>query len=122
MNNKKLGNDFEKEVCELLKQAGYWVHFISPDNRGAQPFDIIACKDNIPLVADCKTSVKKWFTMDRVEDNQAMAFEMWERCGNNAPMFLVKYQDSIKIIYWDDLKITGKINLEVCSDVNTILS
>ena len=45
MNNKIIGTAFEKEMCELLANRGYWVHFITPDNRGAQPFDIIAVKD-----------------------------------------------------------------------------
>ena len=24
--NKKLGNDFEQELCEIFADAGYWVH------------------------------------------------------------------------------------------------
>ena len=38
MNNKKKGTAFEKEMCDLLAIKGYWVHFIAPDARGAQPF------------------------------------------------------------------------------------
>ena len=39
MNNKKLGTEFEREAVTLLSQKGYWVHFITPDSRGSQPFD-----------------------------------------------------------------------------------
>ena len=56
MNNKKIGSDFEKEVCKMLQDMGYWVHFITPDMRGAQPFDIIAAKNNRPYAIDCKVS------------------------------------------------------------------
>ena len=48
MNNKKHGTDFEKRVVAKLAKAGdVWVHFLSPDERGAQPFDIIAVKDGV---------------------------------------------------------------------------
>ena len=26
MINKKLGNDFEQELCQILADAGYWTH------------------------------------------------------------------------------------------------
>ena len=45
MNNKKIGTQFEQEFCNLLAQHGYWVHFITPDRTGSQPFDVIAVRD-----------------------------------------------------------------------------
>ena len=56
MNNKRRGTEFERQMCDILAKKGYWVHFIVPDARGAQPFDIIACRDGRPVAIDCKTS------------------------------------------------------------------
>ena len=116
MNNKKLGTEFEREVVMLLSQKGYWVHFITPDSRGSQPFDIIASKDNIPIVADCKTSAKKWFSISRLEENQIMAFELWFKKGNRYAFVIIKYEDKVYQIPYRMLKGLEKINLEECEN------
>ena len=113
MNNKKLGTAFEREVCELLSASGWWAHFITPNESGAQPFDIIAAKDGETLVADCKTCAQKIFNISRLEDNQIFAFDKWLACGNSMPYVIVKYKEQILFIRYDDLKVTGKINLEM---------
>ena len=33
MINKKLGNDFEKELSEILYDAGYWVHLLNQNKN-----------------------------------------------------------------------------------------
>lgn len=112
MNNKQLGTAFEREVCELLKQHGYWVHFMSPDARGAQPFDIIAVKNGKALAMDCKTSVSKYFPLSRLEDNQVYAFEKWIACGNVKPLVVIKYQNEILTVSYPYLRDKGRVNLE----------
>lgn len=112
MNNKKLGSDFEKELCRLLAQEGWWVHFISPNESGAQPFDIIAVKNGIALAGDCKTSTNKIFRINRLEENQIMAFEKWLACGNFMPYVFVKYNGWICAVPYAELKTKEKINLE----------
>lgn len=112
MNNKKIGTAFEQEVCCLLAKSGWWVHFIAPDARGAQPFDIIAVKGGKAIAIDCKTCVAKWFNISRLEDNQIMAFEKWISCGNEDPIIAVKHNEQIFWIKYSELKKGGKINLE----------
>ena len=112
MNNKQLGTAFEREVCELLKQHGYWVHFMSPDVRGAQPFDIIAVKNGKALAMDCKTSASKYFPLSRLEDNQIYAFERWIDCGNVKPLVVIKYQNEILTASYPYLRDKGRVNLE----------
>ena len=114
MNNKKLGNDFEEEFCRLLTKKGFWVHFITPDKRGAQPFDVIAVKNNTPYAFDCKTSLRKFFRLERLEENQIMAFEKWMACGNKTPYIAVKYQEHIYLIPYDKFTTlhNGRVNLE----------
>ena len=112
MNNKKLGTEFEREVVMLLSKQGYWVHFITPDASGKQPFDIIASKGDFPIVADCKTSATKWFNISRLEDNQIMAFDLWLKTGNKSAFIFIKYNDKIYQIPYRMLKGLVKINLE----------
>lgn len=111
MNNKQLGTDFETEFCELLANRGYWVHFISPDRRGAQPFDVIAVKGGEAYAYDCKTSAKRKFNIGRMEENQKTAFDLWMRCGNKVPRVAVKYRDHIYIILYTVLKQMGTVDL-----------
>ena len=114
MSNKKLGTDFENEFCDMLAKKGYWVHFLTPDKRGAQPFDVIAAKNNQPFVFDCKTSSKKTFSISRLEDNQILAFDRWIARGNSVPYIAVKYNESVYLIPYLELVFShgGKINLE----------
>lgn len=112
MNNKKLGTQWEKDFCKILSDRGWWVHFINPDNRGAQPFDIIAVKNGIAHVYDCKTCVSNNFSMTRLEDNQIMAFEKWIWCGNAMPSIAVLHKGKCYIISYLSLKVKYSINLE----------
>lgn len=112
MNNKQLGTAFEQEVCKMLADNGWWVHFISPNNAGAQPFDIIAVKNGQALAGDCKTSSTGVFPYSRLEDNQIMAFEKWLACGNSEPMVIIKYQDNVYFVPFQQLKTERKVNLD----------
>ena len=111
MNNKILGTQYEKKICKLLSAMGYWVHFLSPDNRGAQPFDIIAVKDGKAVVGDCKTSSKKTFPISRLEDNQVMAFDKWLACGNSDPILFVLYDGITYFIPYTILQKEGKVDV-----------
>ena len=112
MNNKRLGMSFEKEFVEKLAARGYWVHFIVPDSRGAQPFDVIAVKDGVAHAIDCKTCTSNTFSISRLEDNQISAFEKWLSCKNTDPIIAVKHDGRIYTILYSELKAKGKIKLE----------
>lgn len=111
MNNKKLGTEFEHKVVKMLSDAGFWVRFMTPDNRGAQPFDIIAVKDGVAIVADCKTSKDHIFRISRLEENQKLAFEKWKACGNMEPLIIIEYNDEVKFVKYSYLKNAGKVDL-----------
>lgn len=111
MNNKKLGTAFEREVCELLAQKGYWVHFIVPDVRGAQPFDVIAVKAGKAYAIDCKTCVAGSFSINRLEDNQISSFEKWMSCGNEIPRIAVKHDGRLYWIPYTILKVKKSVRL-----------
>lgn len=111
MNNKKLGTKFERTMCDILKRDGWWVHFMSPDERGAQPFDIIAVRGCEVVAADCKTSAVPIFRRDRLEDNQKSAFDHWIRRTDFEPAIFVKYQDCVYKIPYVRLIFMGSIDL-----------
>lgn len=112
MNNKILGTAFEREMCNLLASEGYWVHFIVPDARGAQPFDIIAVKAGQAIAIDCKTCVANTFGISRLEENQIMAFEKWISCGNEMPLVAVKHNEHIYLIPYKYLQMKGSVKLD----------
>ena len=51
--NRKIGNSFETEFCELLFQYGFWCHNIA-QNAAGQPADVIAVKNKTAYLIDCK--------------------------------------------------------------------
>lgn len=55
-NNKKNGNHFEEEFCELLALHGFWAHNMA-QNQVGQPADVIAVKNGIPVLIDCNLSL-----------------------------------------------------------------
>ena len=115
MNNKKLGTRFEKRVCEYLASECYWAHFITPDNRGAQPFDIIAVRNGVAVAVECKTlsDTRNYFPISRLEDNQIMAFKKWRACGNALIYIAIEWQDKMYMVSYTDLEHFGKIDMRL---------
>lgn len=112
MSNKRIGMDFEQEVCDYLTEKGYWVHFIEPAPDGGQPFDIIAVKDSVALAIDCKTCAGNVIDEIRLEMNQILSFRKWLKCGNYMPLLACKYKDNeIVWVRYDDLRREKRIKL-----------
>lgn len=109
MNNKQIGTAFEKRLVDTLASLGYWVHFMSPDARGAQPFDVIAVKYGLAHAIDCKTCKANSFSIKRLEDNQIMAFEKWKSCENLAPEIAIEHNGEIYMLNYDLLKVKGTV-------------
>jgi Holliday junction resolvase len=90
MTNKKLGNDFEQELCEKLSEYGFWCHNMAL-NKSGQPADIIAVKNKIAYLIDAKVvSSPRGFTLSRVEENQDLAMDLWNERGNGQGWFAFK--------------------------------
>ena len=114
MNNKKHGTAFERRVVQKLAETGdVWVHFLSPDEKGMQPFDIITVKNGVACAIECKTlDVKsRYFPISRLEDNQILAFEKWLACGNLDPIICVEYGNDMKAFKYSELKEKGKVDM-----------
>ncbi len=90
MSNKKLGNQFETELCEILSMYGFWVHQLC-QNAAGQPADVIAVRNGQSYLIDCKVcSTDKGFALNRMEENQDLAMDLWYECGNGQGWFAVK--------------------------------
>lgn len=102
-SNRKLGNSFENELCGLLADNGWWSHNLAQNQIG-QPADVIAVKNNISVLIDCKVCQNNRFPLSRVEGNQEGAMTLWEARGNEHCYFAMKLaDDSIYMVSFDDL-------------------
>ena len=89
MSNKKIGNDFEAELCEMLSLYGFWCHNLAVKSEG-QPADVIAARNGKAYLIDCKVcSTNKGFALSRMEENQELAMTLWKECGNGDGWFAI---------------------------------
>lgn len=95
--NKKVGNDFEAEFCDILSANGLWVHNMA-QNKAGQPADVIAVKNKTAYLIDCKVCGNERFSLSRVEENQHFAMGLWKQCGNGEGWFALKVNDEIIMI------------------------
>ena len=112
--NKKLGNKFEKELSEILYNAGYWVHLLN-QNKNGQPADIIAVKNKKAYLIDAKVCSLEKFAFKRVEENQHLSMQMFIDCGNTTPYFALKARNEIYMLSYKtirDLIKQGKKQLD----------
>ena len=97
MNNRKTGNHFETELCDILSGYGFWVHPMRQDNSG-QPADIIAVRNKVSYLIDAKVCSNNNFPLSRIEENQDLAMDMWKECGNGIGWFALKLDSNIYFI------------------------
>lgn len=97
MNNKKSGNQFEAELCEILSQHGFWCHNLAQNSAG-QPADVIAVKNGSAYLIDCKVCSTGIFSHRRIEENQSLAMDLWRECGNGTGWFALKFGDDIYMV------------------------
>lgn len=89
MSNRKDGNDFEAEFCEMLFSQGFWAHNMA-QNVSGQPADVIAVKNGKSYLIDCKNCTGSRFTLSRIEENQKSAMNLWNKCGNGNGLFAIQ--------------------------------
>ena len=122
MSNKKIGNDFEIELCNKLAENGWWVTRLAPSSVG-QPSDIIAVKNNFPLLIDAKVCSNDKFELSRIEPNQESSMTLWEERGNIAAYFAMKLQNGeIYMISFDSIKIIESFNRKSITDFSIFLT
>lgn len=96
-SNKKIGNDFESDFCEILFNEGFWAHNMAQNDSG-QPADVIAARNGKTYLIDCKVCTTRGFALSRMEENQDLSMELWEVCGNGDGWFAVLIGEQIVMI------------------------
>jgi Holliday junction resolvase len=97
VTNKKLGNTFESELCQYLFEKGFWAHNLAQNSAG-QPADVIAVRNKVAYLIDCKVCSGKGFRLSRIEANQESSMTLWKERGNGNGWFAIKVEDEIYMI------------------------
>lgn len=97
MSNRKLGNQFEQELCKLLSDVGFWTHNLA-QNASGQPADVIAARNGKTYLIDCKVCSTRGFALSRMEENQDLSMELWKESGNGEGWFALKVGGHIVMI------------------------
>lgn len=97
MTNKKIGNDFESDFCEILFENGFWTHNLA-QNASGQPADVIASRNGKTYLIDCKVCSVRGFALSRMEENQDLSMELWEACGNGEGWFAILVEGYIFMV------------------------
>ncbi|MBA4697812.1 MAG: Holliday junction resolvase RecU [Ruminococcus sp.] len=97
MSNKSTGTAFEREFAQMLSDHGFWAHCLK-DNANGQPFDVIAARNGVTYVFDCKDCQGESFKLDRIEENQHNAMVLWEETGNSQGLFAIRINDKVIIM------------------------
>lgn len=113
MNNKTLGNKFEKDFAKYLSNKGFWVHYLEGSaHTGSQPCDLIALRRDCVELFDCKTLANKngLFPISRIEENQRLAFQRLRKCRNYKTPFslAILWGNNIYIVDFDDIDFSQK--------------
>lgn len=103
-SNKKIGNNFEREFCEILSEHGFWVHNFA-QNQDGQPADVIAVRDGGSFLIDCKVCITGRFQLNRIEENQQSAMQHWVDTGNEEAWFALKIENDIVMMRYSDLML-----------------
>lgn len=102
--NRKTGNAFEKRLCIVLSENGWWAHNLA-QNAAGQPFDVLAAKNGESYPIDCKVCENDLFKLSRVEENQYYAMTCWEETGNEYGWFALELSNGeVRMISFPLLK------------------
>ena len=106
MNNRIAGNHFEEQLCEILRDHGFWTHNMA-QNKFGQPADIIAVNGHNAILIDAKVCKSNRFSLERVEDNQYLAMSYWTKITKNPSgfAFYLEQSDEIKFIEFLDIRV-----------------
>ena len=113
------GERFENLFCELLSKQNYWALKIPRDQRGAQPFDVIAVRGSEIWAVDCKVCATDRFPLSRIEDNQWLSFWQINKKTNAECGIVIYFDGNVYYISYQQLlamQKKGRASLNVCDD------
>ena len=108
-SNRKVGNNFEQDLCEILFGHGFWTNNLA-QNQAGQTADVIAVRNRQSYLIDCKVcSTNKGFDLNRMEDNQDLSMTLWQECGNGEGWFAILLAGQIYMIPHTVIKAYSKL-------------
>ena len=102
IDNRKMGDDFEKEAALYFEKNNYWVYRF-PNKICGQPFDILAINGSKIIAADCKVCSVGRFDKNRIESNQHTAMYTILRKTNAEAGFILKLENKAIFISYSDV-------------------
>ena len=77
---------------------------------GSQPVDVVAIKNNIATLIECKNLDNKTgnFNLNRLEANQWKAYEKFKNTNNTNMIIAIKWNNNIYFINFDLLQFFNK--------------
>lgn len=103
-DNRKVGTSFERLLCLILSDRGFWAHNLAQNKQG-QPFDVIAARNGKTYPIDCKVCEKDLFRLSRVEENQYSAMSLWRHTGNGTGWFALKLaNEEVWFLSFEDIE------------------
>lgn len=105
MINKKIGNDYENKLAQMLQEKGFWCH-IFEYNKNGQPCDIVAIKNDIANLIDVKHCASNRFSFSHIQPNQITCFGYAKSCGITHTGFAIYFepQDSWRWLSYQQLE------------------
>ncbi len=106
----ELGKSFEEQLCWYLSDNGYYVMYNEKGITGSQPCDIIAIKNNIATLIECKNLESKSgiFNLNRIEANQIQAYKRLKLTDNSNMVLAICWNDNVYYINFDLLQFFDK--------------
>lgn len=79
------GKVFEQKLCRHFSKQGYYVLYMEKGITGSQACDIVIIKHNIATLIEAKNLDNQTgiFNLDRVEQNQRLAYSKFKSCKNS---------------------------------------
>lgn len=101
---------FESKLCEYLSNDGYYVIYNNKGIVGSQPCDIVAIKNNIATLIECKNLENQSgkFPLSRIESNQWLAYKKLKECHNSNMALAIYWDDNVYFVNFDLLQFFNK--------------
>lgn len=104
------GKKFEKDLCNYLSNKNYYIIYNEKGITGAQPCDVVAIKGDIATLFECKNLENESgiFNLDRIEENQRMAYNRYRECDNNNFVLAILWNDNVWFIDFGIIQFFNK--------------
>lgn len=104
------GRKFEEALCKYFAEKDYYVIYNEKGVAGSQPVDIVIIKNNIATMIEAKNleNHNGIFNLDRVEQNQVLAYNRYRECQNYNFVLAIYHDNKVWFIDFGLLPLYNK--------------